>query len=73
VKIAVAGVARFSATLNARDAQLRTLLTNANKATGVLAQHGDQVVTLIANSNALLLQLKVKSDALEQVSATSPR
>jgi len=68
VKIAVAGVTRFSATLNARDAQLRTLLTNANKATGVLAQHGDQVVTLIANSNALLLQLESQSDALEQVS-----
>ena len=37
-------VARFSQTLNKRDAQLRALLANANKATTVLAQRTDQVV-----------------------------
>ncbi len=51
-------MARFSDTLNERDAQLRDLLTNANKATTVLAERSDQVVSLIANTNALLAQLR---------------
>ena len=44
LKVAVEGVARFSQTLDERDAQLRNLLTNANKATTVLAERSDQVV-----------------------------
>ena len=47
LKIAVEGVARFSETLNERDAQLRQLLTNANKSTAVLAERSDQIVGLI--------------------------
>ena len=58
LKVAVQGVARFSQTLDERDAQLRDLLANANKATGVLAERSDQVVSLIANTNALLVQLQ---------------
>ncbi|MGZ5410645.1 MAG: MCE family protein, partial [Aeromicrobium sp.] len=46
LKVAVAGIARFSETLNKRDAQLRDLLTDANKATTVLAERSDQVVDL---------------------------
>jgi phospholipid/cholesterol/gamma-HCH transport system substrate-binding protein len=53
--------------LNKRDAQLRNLLSNANKATTVLAQRSDQVVSLIANTNALLLQLQSQSAALDQI------
>jgi phospholipid/cholesterol/gamma-HCH transport system substrate-binding protein len=68
LKIAVQGVARFSETLDKRDAQLRNLLANANKATGVLAQRSDQVVTLIANTNALLIQLESQSSALDEIS-----
>jgi phospholipid/cholesterol/gamma-HCH transport system substrate-binding protein len=68
LKVAVAGVARFSDTLDKRDAQLRTLLANANKATGVLAQRSDEVVTLIADTNALLIQLESQSSALEEIS-----
>jgi phospholipid/cholesterol/gamma-HCH transport system substrate-binding protein len=68
VKIAVQGVARFSETLDKRDAELRNLLANANKASGVLAQRSDQVVTLIANTNALLVQLESQSSALNQIS-----
>ena len=67
-KVAVAGVARFSQTLNDRDAQLRNLLTNANKATKVLAERSDQMVGLIANTNALLAQLQTQSAALDQIS-----
>lgn len=68
VKVAVQGVARFADTLNKRDEHLRSLLSNANKATAVLAQRSDQVVSLIADTNALLLELQGQSAALDQIS-----
>jgi len=67
LKVAVEGVARFSQTLNQRDAQLRTLLTNARKATGVLAERTDQIVRLIHDTDALLTQLRSQSAALDQL------
>jgi phospholipid/cholesterol/gamma-HCH transport system substrate-binding protein len=67
LKDAVAGVARFSQTLNERDAQLRGLLDNAAKATGVLAKRTDQVVSLVRDTNALLAQLRSQSAALDQI------
>jgi phospholipid/cholesterol/gamma-HCH transport system substrate-binding protein len=69
LRIAVQGVARYSKVLNARDGQLRNLLANANKVTGVLAERGDRVVSLIADANALLLQLQSQSSALDEISA----
>jgi phospholipid/cholesterol/gamma-HCH transport system substrate-binding protein len=68
VKIAVQGVARFSETLDKRDAELRNLLANAAKVTGVLGQRSDQVVSLIADTNMLLIQLRSQSGALDQIS-----
>ncbi len=68
LKIAVEGVARFSDTLNERDAQLRGLLANANKATTVLAERSDQVVSLVSDTNALLAELRNQSAALDQIS-----
>jgi len=68
LKMAVQGVARFSQTLDARDAQLRTLLANANKSSAVLSERADELVGLITNTNALLAQLKTQSGALEQIS-----
>jgi len=68
LKIAVEGVARFSQTLNERDAQLRGLLTNADKATTVLAERSNQVVSLIGNTNALLAELQSQSAAVDQIS-----
>lgn len=68
VKAAVKGVERFSQTLDARNAQLRELLANANKATTVLAQRSDELVGLLVNANALLAQLQSQSSALQQVS-----
>jgi len=68
LKIAVEGVARFSQTPNERDLQLRDLLANTNKVTGVLAKRTDQVVNLIVNTNALLSQLQTQSSALDQIS-----
>jgi phospholipid/cholesterol/gamma-HCH transport system substrate-binding protein len=69
LKLAVAGVARFSQTLNERDQQLRGLLANANKVTGVLAERTDKVVSLIANTNALLIALQTRSSELDRLGA----
>ena len=70
LKVAVAGVERFSRTLSARDEQLRNLLANADKATAVLSERSDQVVNLIANSDALLVQLQSQSAALDQIAGS---
>src|SRR5206468_12633340 len=68
LKVAVDGVARFSQTLNERDAQLRGLLSNARKATTVLAERTDQIVGLIHDTDALLAALRSQSAALDQIS-----
>ena len=65
LKTALEGVARFSDTLDARDAQLRNLLANANKVTGVLAKRSDQIASLVANTNALLNELLAQRDSLD--------
>jgi phospholipid/cholesterol/gamma-HCH transport system substrate-binding protein len=70
VRSAIDGVARFSDTLNQRDGQLRSLLTNANKATTVLADRSNQVVSLVRDTNALLVQLQTQSAALDQISSS---
>jgi phospholipid/cholesterol/gamma-HCH transport system substrate-binding protein len=64
---AVQGVTRFAATIDTRDAQLRTLLDNAAKVTGVLAKRTDQIVALVDDTNALLAQLQTQSAALEHI------
>jgi phospholipid/cholesterol/gamma-HCH transport system substrate-binding protein len=68
LRAAVQGIGRFSQTLGARDGELRNLLANAKKATGVLAERSDEVAGLIANTNALLVQLQSQSAALDQIS-----
>ncbi|BBX26234.1 MCE family protein [Mycolicibacterium alvei] len=68
VTVAVQGVARLSRTLNERDGQLRSLLSNANRVTTVLAERRDQIVGLVADTNALLAELARQGTALEQVS-----
>ena len=67
LKPAMDGVTRFSATLNARDAQLRALLTDANKVTAVLAQRSDALVKMLTDSNALLADLTSQSRALDDI------
>lgn len=69
LKVAVQGVARFSQTLDARDAKLRKLLENANKATTVLSERADEIAGLITNTNGLLAQLQTQSAALQHISA----
>jgi phospholipid/cholesterol/gamma-HCH transport system substrate-binding protein len=73
LKAALDGVARFAGTIDTRDAQLRTLLANANKTTAVLAERSDQIVSLITNTNALLAQLQDQSAALDQISGNVSR
>jgi phospholipid/cholesterol/gamma-HCH transport system substrate-binding protein len=68
LKAAVNGVARFSHSLDQRDAQLRNLLASAQKATAVVAQRSDEIVKLLANTNALLGQLRSQSSALDEIS-----
>jgi phospholipid/cholesterol/gamma-HCH transport system substrate-binding protein len=68
LKLAIDGVARFSQSLNERDAQLRSLLTNADKSTTVLAERSNQVVSLVRNTNALLAELQNQSAALDAIS-----
>ncbi|MHA7663104.1 MCE family protein [Mycolicibacterium sp. HS_4_1] len=64
---AVNGIARFSKTLGDRDAQLRSLLDNASKATTVLAKRSDKVVSLVKDTNALLVQLRSQSAAVSRL------
>src|SRR5207249_2062225 len=68
LQAAVQGVARFSQTIDQRDTELRSLLSDASKATGILAQRSDEVVALVANTNSLLIQLESQSSALDQLS-----
>jgi phospholipid/cholesterol/gamma-HCH transport system substrate-binding protein len=68
VQVAVQGIARFADTLNVRDAQLRNLLDNAAKATDVLAKRTDQIIGLVRDTNALLVQLRAQSAALDEIS-----
>jgi len=65
LKLALQGVARFSDTLNARDAKLRDLLADANKVTGVLAKRSDQIAQLVANANALLVELVAQRNSVD--------
>ncbi|MBJ7339258.1 MCE family protein [Mycolicibacterium sp.] len=65
LKVALEGVARFSDTLNGRDAQLRNLLANANKVTGVLGKRSDQIATLVVNTNSLLAELLSQRDSVD--------
>ena len=65
LKIALEGVARFSDTLNTRDAQLRNLLADANKVTAVLGKRSDQIARLVVNANALLTEILSQRDSID--------
>ena len=44
--------------------------TNANKSTAVLAERSDQIVSLVADTNALLAELQSQSAAVDQISGS---
>jgi phospholipid/cholesterol/gamma-HCH transport system substrate-binding protein len=67
LKAAVDGLARFSDSLDKRDAQLRNLLANANKVTTVLGQRGDELRKLVGDTNSLLAALLSQSGSLDQI------
>ncbi|HTY28945.1 MAG TPA: MCE family protein [Mycobacterium sp.] len=60
LKAALQGVSRFSQTVDERDGQLRTLLTDANKVTAVLAERSDAIVTMLTD-------LMSQSRALDEI------
>mgnify|MGYP001125707629 CR=1 FL=1 len=68
LRAAVAGIGRFSQTLDERDGELRSLLENANKVTAVLADRSQKIVDLVVNTNALLVELRNHSAALDRLS-----
>jgi phospholipid/cholesterol/gamma-HCH transport system substrate-binding protein len=68
LRAAVAGVGRFSQTIDERDADLRSLLESARKATTVLADRSQKIVDLVTNTNSLLVELRTQSAALDQIS-----
>ncbi|HEV7854839.1 MAG TPA: MCE family protein [Mycobacterium sp.] len=68
LRVAVDGVARFSQTIDRRDAELRNLLSNASKATTVLAERTDEIVQLLHDTNAVLAALQGQSAALDNIS-----
>lgn len=65
LKVALEGVARFSNTLDNRDAQLRNLLANANKVTAVLGKRSDQIAQLVINADALLAELLAQRTSVD--------
>ncbi|BBZ43326.1 MCE family protein [Mycobacterium parmense] len=67
LKPALVGVARFSDTLNNRDAQLRNLLGNANTVSAVLGRRSHQIAALVADSNALLAALLDERDSIDSL------
>lgn len=69
LRIALQGVARFSDTLNARDAKLRALLSDANTVTAVLAKRSDQIARLVASANALLAELLTQQASVDALMA----
>ena len=73
LKVALDGVARFSETLNTRDAKLRDLLTNANKVTTVLAKRSDQIAALVVNTNALVAELLAQRDSVDALMSNLAR
>src|ERR1700737_786802 len=68
LKFAVDGVARFRETLNTHAQERRHLLSNAGKATTVLAQRTDKIVQLIHDTNGVLAALRSQSAALDAIS-----
>jgi phospholipid/cholesterol/gamma-HCH transport system substrate-binding protein len=68
LKLAVEGVARFSQTIDQRDAELRNLLSNASKATTVLADRTSQIVGLIQDTDGFLVALRSQRASLDEIS-----
>jgi len=69
LRAAVGGVTRFSEAINKRDAELRSLLQNAGRATTVLGRRTTQIVDLVRDTNTVLAALQTQRDAVDQISA----
>ena len=61
------GLSALSANVAARDAQLNTLLGNLKKVSGVLAQHDQDIVTLMKDSDVLLRAVVARREAVHRL------
>jgi phospholipid/cholesterol/gamma-HCH transport system substrate-binding protein len=57
VRAALDGLSRLSRTVAGRDEQLSTLLTRANRVTGLLKSRNDQVARLVTDADLLMVEL----------------
>jgi len=64
VKASLDGLTRLSRTISSRDAQLRQLVAHARAVSGTLANHNDQVATLITDGDLLLAELQRRREAI---------
>lgn len=64
VKASLDGLTRLSRTVSSRDGELRELLAHAKAVSGTLADHNEQVATLIQDSDLLLAELHRRRAAI---------
>jgi phospholipid/cholesterol/gamma-HCH transport system substrate-binding protein len=67
VRSAVDGLGRLSRTIASRDAQLRELLEHANGVTGVLSERNQEFVTLLADGDLLLQELRERREDIHRL------
>jgi phospholipid/cholesterol/gamma-HCH transport system substrate-binding protein len=64
VKASLDGLTRLSRTVSSRDGELRALLAHAKAVSGTLADHNQQVATLIQDGDLLLAELHRRRAAI---------
>lgn len=67
LKSTLKGLSALSANVAARDDQLNTLLGNLKKVSGVLADHDQDIVTLMKSSDELLRAVVARRDAIHEL------
>jgi phospholipid/cholesterol/gamma-HCH transport system substrate-binding protein len=67
LKSTLKGLSALSANVAARDDQLNTLLGNLKKVSGVLADHDQDIVTLMKSSDQLLRAVVARRDAIHEL------
>ena len=65
--MALAGLNQLGGSLNAKDDELRTLLSESNQLTRFLADEGDELVRLIDSSNIVLESLAGQQDEIRSL------
>ncbi len=71
VQTSLSGLSKLSATIAARDSDLRDLLVHAHGVTGVLAQRADQFQQLLSDGDLLLQEVTARRDAIHNLLVTT--